>query len=65
MSALITGIIILIIIYSIILFCLPFYVRRIRNEIIVLNENAVKMLNVLKEISDSEREKVSTIEPKK
>jgi hypothetical protein len=41
---------ILLLVYSIALFCLPFYVFRIRNEIIKLNEQAKRTNELLTQI---------------
>lgn len=64
MTAFFTVIVIFLFVNLITLFCMAFYLKRIRDEIIILNDTSVKTLNVLKEISVSEKEKKSTLEPK-
>jgi hypothetical protein len=51
------------IVCAIVIIRLPFYLSGIRDEIIKSNEIQTRMLNLLKEISASEKEKESTLEP--
>jgi len=52
------------IICAVVIIRLSFYLSVIRDEIIKSNEIQTRMLNILKEISMSEKEKESTLEPK-
>jgi hypothetical protein len=52
------------IVCAVVIIRLSFYLSVIRDEIIKSNEIQTRMLNILKEISISEKEKESTLEPK-